>query len=70
MSKLEIRGVLSALVLFTAVAVFSSVVQSRSRNVERHSLPASQSQGAGILIADGGDPVPPPSPLPWLSAAA
>lgn len=70
MSKLEIRGALSALVLFTAVAVFSSVVQTRSRNVERHSLPVSQSQSAGMLIADGGDPVPPPSPLPRPKAAA
>lgn len=70
MSKLKIRGALSALVLFTAVAVFSSVVQVRSGNVERHSLPASQSAGAAILIADGGDPVPPPSPLPWPKKAA
>ncbi len=65
MSKLEIRGVLSALVLLTAVAVFSSVAQVRSRNVERHSLAASRSQGADILIADGGDPVP-----PWPKATA
>ena len=70
MSKLEIRGVLSVFVLFIAVAVFSSVVQVRSRNVERQCLPASQSKGAGILIADGGDPVPPPSPLPWPKKAA
>ena len=65
MSKLEIRGVLSAFVLLTAVAVFSSVVQVRSGNVERHSLPVRQSQGAGILIADGTDPVP-----PWPKATA
>jgi len=70
MSKLEIRGILSAFVLFTAMALFSSVVQTRSLNVEKHSLPASQSQGAGILIADGTDPVPPPSPLPWLKTPA
>ncbi len=70
MSKLEIRGVLSALVLFTAVAVFSSVVQTRSRNVEKHNLPASQSQGAGMLIADGTDPVPPPKPVPGVMATA
>ncbi len=70
MSKLEIRGVLSAFVLFTAVAVFSSVVQVRSRNAEKHSLPASQSRGAGMLIADGGDPVPPPSPFPWPRVVA
>ena len=69
MLKLEIRRVLSAFVLFTAVAVFSSVALTRSGKVDRHSLPASQSQGAGILIADGTDPVPPPKP-PGLMATA
>lgn len=67
MSKLTIRGALYTLVLFAAVAVFSSVVQVPSLNAEKRSLPASQVKGAGILIADGTDPFPRP---PALSAVA
>jgi hypothetical protein len=63
MSKLTIQGALCTLVLFAAVAVFSSVVQASSADVEQHNLPASQGKGAGSLIADGTDPYPRP-PMP------
>jgi hypothetical protein len=70
MSKLRARGTLVTLVLFAAVAVFPSVVQAPSSKKVTHSAVASGTQGGGILIADGGDPVPGPSPIPWGSAGA
>ena len=60
MSKPRIQGALYTLVLFTAVAVFSSVVQVSSLNAEKNNLTASPVKGAGILTADGTDPYPRP----------
>ena len=70
MSKPNIRGALYTLVLFAAVAVFARTGQVPSLNVEQQNPPASECKSAGILIADGGDPVPRPMPLPWLGEAA
>jgi Mg/Co/Ni transporter MgtE len=56
-----------AMVVFSAVvAVFSGVVAVPFLNAGKHSLPAVPSNGVVTLIADGGDPQPPPTPLPWL----
>jgi hypothetical protein len=70
MSKLRARGTLVTLVLFAAVAVFPSVVQAPSSKKGSHNVAASESKGVGVLIADGGDPVPSPSPFPWTSMVA
>lgn len=70
MSKVRVWGTLVTLVFFAAVAVFPSVAQTSSSKKSAHNVIASGSQGAVVLIADGGDPVPPPSPFPWQSAIA
>lgn len=71
MSKLRVRGTLVALFFFTAVAVFPNVVQTLKSKQSAHKAPACDFRGTGVLIADGGDPVPrPPIPNPpsWLTA--
>ena len=70
MSKMRVSFILSLVVLFAAVAVFSGVVQVPFLNAGHNNLPAMQHQSAGILTADGGDPQPKPSPFPWLAMAA
>jgi hypothetical protein len=66
MTRLRIQVALLMLVLSAAVAVFSGVVPVPFLNAGKHNLPAIQSNGAVILMADGGDPQPKPVPLPWL----
>jgi hypothetical protein len=63
MTKLRIQVALTMFVLTAAVAVFSGVVPVPFLNAGKHNLPAIQSNGAVTLVADGGDPVPPPIPL-------
>lgn len=70
MSKVRVWGTLVTLVFFAAVAVFPSVVKAPSSKKGAQSVAASGSQGAVVLIADGGDPVPGPSPIPWSNPAA
>lgn len=70
MSKVRVCGTFVTLVFFAAVAVFPSVAQTPLSKKGKHNLVANGSQGAAVLIADGGDPVPPPSPFPWPSAVA
>jgi hypothetical protein len=66
MTRLRIQVALLMLVLSAAVAVFSGVVPVPFLNAAKHDLSAIQSNGAVILMADGGDPQPKPVPLPWL----
>jgi TRAP-type mannitol/chloroaromatic compound transport system permease large subunit len=66
MKKSRTQVAFATLVLCAAVAIFSGVVPAPFLNAGKHSLPAMQSNGAVTLIADGGDPQPPPTPLPWL----
>ena len=63
MTKLRIQVALTMFVLSAAVAVSSGVVPVPFLNTGKHNLPASQSNGVVTLMADGGDPVPPPIPL-------
>jgi hypothetical protein len=63
MTKLRIQVALTMFVLTAAVAVFSGVVPVPFLNAGKHNLPAIQSNGVGTLMADGGDPQPPPIPL-------
>lgn len=70
MSKMKVSFVLSLVVLLAAVAVFSGMVQVPFLSAGQNSLPAMHQQNAGILTADGGDPQPKPTPLPWLGVAA
>jgi len=66
MTKLRIKKALYMLAVAAAVAVFSGVAPVPFLNAGKHNLPAIQSNGAVILMADGGDPQPKPVPLPWL----
>jgi hypothetical protein len=70
MTRLRIQVAHLMLVLSAAVAVFSGVVPVPFLNVGKHNLPAIQSNGAVILMADGTDPQPKPTPLPWLGVAS
>ena len=65
MSKLRVRGTLVALVLFAAVAVFPSVVQARRSDQAGRKAAAREFRNTGVLTADGTDPLPGPSPIPW-----
>ena len=70
MTKLRIQVALYMFVLSAAVAVISGVVPVRIAGAGKHNLPAIQSNGAVTLMADGGDPQPKPTPLPWLAIAS
>jgi hypothetical protein len=70
MTRLRIQVALLMLVLSAAVAVFSGVVPVPFLNLGKHNLPAIQSNGAVILMADGTDPQPKPTPLPWFGVAS
>ena len=65
MSKLRVRGTLVTLFLFTAVAVFPTVVQALPSKKASRKAAGCEFRDAGVLIADGGDPLPGPSPIPW-----
>ena len=71
MSKLRVRGTLVTLVLSAAVAVFPNVLQSpASKKVSRTAV-AREFRSAGALVADGGDPYPPPpTPIPRPTQSA
>ena len=70
MTKLRIKKALYMLVVAAAVAVFSGVVPVPFLNAGKHNLPAIQSNGVVTLMADGTDPQPAPTPLPWLGIAS
>jgi hypothetical protein len=70
MTKIRTQGALYMFVLSASVAVFSGLVPVPFLNAGKQSLPAIQSNGVITLIADGGDPQPKPTPLPWLGVAS
>ena len=70
MQKLRVRGTLVTLVFFAAVAVFPTVVQALSSKKASCKAAAGDFRATGVLVADGGDPVPVPIPIPWQSVVA
>jgi hypothetical protein len=65
MAKLRVRGTLVTLFFFAAVAAFPTVVQALTSKKASRKAAACAFRGTGTLVADGGDPVPGPSPIPW-----
>ena len=70
MSKLRVRGTLVTLVLFAAVAVFPNVVQALGSKKASRKAAAREFKDRGVLVADGGDPLPNPIPIPRASQTA
>ena len=70
MSKRRVQGTLVTVLLFAAVAVFPTIVQALSSKKANCKSAASEFGATGVLIADGGDPVPGPSPIPWPRPSA
>ena len=64
MTKLRVRGTFVTLVLFAAVAVFPTVVQALGSKKASGQAATCVSRSTGVLIADGGDPLPNPIPIP------
>lgn len=65
MSKIKVLFILCMVVLFAAVAVFPNLGHAGSFQGSQLNV-ASHATSIEVLIADGGDPVPPPRPLPWV----
>jgi hypothetical protein len=65
MSKVRVRGTLVTMFFFAAVAVFPTVVQALASKKATRKAAACEFRDTGVLTADGTDPVPGPSPIPW-----
>ena len=70
MSKLKVLFVLCTVVLFAVVAVFPNLGHAGSFQGGRLNGASLSATPIEILTADGTDPQPPPTPLPWLAVAA
>ena len=70
MSKLRVWATLVMLVLFAAVAVFPTVVQALASKKASRKAAACEFRNTSVLMADGGDPLPNPIPIPWPSQTA
>lgn len=70
MSKIKVLFILSMMVIFAAVAVFSNVVSVESLNAGKVNPLSFLGNSTTILTADGTDPVPKPMPLPRLKLAS
>jgi hypothetical protein len=70
MTKMRTQLAFATLVLSAAVAVFSAAIAVPFLNIGKHCRPATQPKGVVTLVADGTDPQPPPTPLPWLGVAS
>ena len=70
MSKAKMLFISCVVILFVAVAVFPNLGNTGSFEGSRLSGASPSATPIEILTADGGDPQPPPKPLPWLGVAA
>jgi hypothetical protein len=70
MSRTKLLFVLSIVILFAVVAVFSGCIHVPSLSAGMQFLPTAHSGSLGTLTADGGAPQPQPSPLPWRGLTA
>lgn len=66
MSKLKVLFIFCIVILFAVVAVFPNLGNAGTfQGSQLNGAPSATS--IQVLIADGGDPVPPPRPLPLLA---
>ena len=70
MTKSRTQVAFATFVLSAAVAVFSGAIPVPFLNPGKHCLQVTQPKGVVTLVADGTDPQPPPTPLPWLGVAS
>ena len=70
MSKAKVFFIFCLVILFAAVAVFPNLGNAGSFQSSRLSGASPSAIPIEILTADGGDPQPPPRPLPWLGLAS
>jgi hypothetical protein len=69
MSKLKVLFIFCMVVLLAVVAVFPNLGNAGSFEGSKLNG-ASHATSIEVLIADGGDPQPPPRPMPWLGVAS
>jgi len=70
MSKSKVLFILCMVVLFAVVAVFSNLGHVGTLQGGKLIGGTPSASPFEILTADGGDPQPPPRPLPWLGVAS
>jgi hypothetical protein len=64
MSKLKVPFIFCMMVLFAVVAVFPNLGYPGAFRGSHLNGASPSATAVEVLIADGGDPVPPPMPLP------
>ena len=70
MSKLKVAFILCMVVLFAVVAVFPNLGHTGTFQGSQLNGASPSATPMEILTADGGDPVPPPRPLPLLAISS
>jgi hypothetical protein len=70
MSKVKAIFIVCIVILFAVVAVFPNLGNSRAFQGSKLNGASPSVSPVEILTADGGDPVPPPRPLPWVGVAS
>ena len=70
MSKSKVLFLFCMVFLFAVVAVFSNLSHAGTLQGSKLIGGAPTASPIEILTADGGDPQPPPRPLPWLGVAS
>ena len=70
MSKLKVLFILCMVVLFAAIAVFPNLGHAGAFQGSQLSGASPSATSIQVLIADGGDPVPPPRPLSLLAISS
>ena len=66
MSKSKVLFIFCMVVLLAVLAVFPNLGQAESFQGSRLNGASPSATPIEILTADGGDPQPPPRPMPWL----
>ncbi len=70
MSKVKVLSILCLVILLAAIAVFPNLGNAGSFEGSKLNGASPSATPIEILSADGGDPQPPPRPMPWLGVAS